>query len=805
MFFIILRYTFRNLIRNRFYHLISISGLTIAMTCAFFILVWANYELSFDRSYPSVDRLYRLTFEYHSKEHQSHFARSYQEWVLQIPGFFPEVEQMIRLQPMREARVKINENKFYNSRTFCTDSSFFNVFGFELIRGDPDKVLSEPRCVVLTESIAKKYFGNENPVGKEIFTGHQFDTIMNIYRITGIMEDFPASSHFHVDILGSLDDPKQHIGWAYIYLLLHESSDPATMMSKFPDFLKQFMSEEEATDWTPHLQLVKDIHLYSDKDREIEQNGNIQNIYIFLIVAFVLLIVALINYANIQLTMINKKMGFIFLNRVSGARIRDVSGFLAVEAATQNLLAFLLSVLLLIAGKSLFIRIFGYQVDLNHPGQWIQICSLGLILTGLGVFIGSYPIFLLRGKEKLFSLSGRIFYQSEFGLIPAGGKINGRKVMIMLQFLGSVILIMSTLIVFKQVEYMLTGGIGSGQKDILVLKDLPRPVLDNYMVFKRELLMSPLIKEVSASMEEPGSIVMDAMHFEMSGRDEAPADEFINVFPVDNTFLEFYDIPLIAGNNFPEYLGMEANEYYIINQSALNRLGFKSPEDAIGQPFKLIFQWPEIFKGGKIIGVSRDFNFYSMKEPVKPLVMFQKHIWFWCFLVKVDMDNFSEALEYLGKTWDKLYPDFPMQYHFVDDLYAGVYRSEITQSKVLGIFTLLTVIIACLGLIGLVMYSTEIRTKEIGIRKVNGAGLFRILLLLNGEILIWIFIALLLAVPVTWYMMTSWLQNFIYRIDIQFKVFAFGGFVIIFLSLLSTSFQILRAATKNPAESLRYE
>jgi len=352
---------------------------------------------------------------------------------------------------------------------------------------------------------------------------------------------------------------------------------------------------------------------------------------------------------------------------------------------------------------------------------------------------------------------------------------------------------------------MLGGGIGSGQKDILVLKNLPRPVLDDYMVFKSKLLSNSLIKEVSASMEEPGHEVLDAMQFEMNGMDESIAGEYLNVLPVDNTFLEFYDIPLIAGENFPDYLGMEANEYYIINESALNKLGFKSPEDALDQPFKLIFQWPDIFKGGKIIGVSEDFNFYSMTEPIKPLVMFQKHIWFWCFLVKVDAENFSKAVDYLNKTWEEIYPDYPLQFHFVDDLYAAVYQTEIVQVKVLGIFTLLTIILACLGLIGLVMHYTEIRTKEIGIRKVNGAGIFRILLLLNGEILVQILVALFLAIPITWYFINNWLQNYIYRIDINWSIFVLSGFIIIMLSLLSTSFQTFRAATKNPADSLRYE
>jgi putative ABC transport system permease protein len=802
---IILQLTIRNLFKNRLYNLISIIGLTLAMTSSFFILVWVNQELSFDRFHPDANRLYRLTFEYDSKVNQSHFARTYEDWVMQIPGYFPEVEQMIRLQSFRQARIKIKDNKFYNSRFFCADSAFFNVFGFELVRGNPDKVLSEPRSVVLAENVVRKYFGDEDPIGKEIFSGHQFDTIMNMYTVTGVMKDFPANSHVHIDVLGSLDDPEQPVGWAYIYILLHEGIDPGKMLEKFPDFLKQFMNEEQVAWWTPHLQPVQDIHLYSDKDREIEQNGKADNVYIFIIVAILLLIVALINYANIQHAEFNKKLDFVFLNRIFGARIRDVSKFIAFESAIHNLISLIIAVIILLSGLPLFNRLFGYQLNLHGIFIWIQIIVLGILMLALGIVAGSYPVIILGTKEKIYNLGGRILFHSGYNLIEKKRKISRTKLMILLQFLASVVLIMSTLLIYLQLDFMLQSGIGSGQKDILVLKNLPVPVLDKYMIFKSELLSNPLIKEVSASMQEPGTEVLDAMQYEMDGMDESMKGDLISVFPVDNTFLDFYNIPLIAGKNFPDYGGMEKNEYYIINQSALKKLGLDSPEDALGRQFKLIFQWPEIFKGGQIIGVSEDFHFYSMAKPIKPMIMFQKHIWFWCFLIRVDENNFSDAVKYLNETWEKIYPDYPIEYQPIDQLYATIYRTEIVQARILGIFSFLTILISCLGLVGLVLYSTEIRTKEIGIRKVSGAGVFRILLLLNGEILILITLALLTGIPLTWYIISKWLQDYVYRIDIHWWIFVIAGLGIIMLSMLSVSLQTWRAASRNPSDSLRYE
>jgi putative ABC transport system permease protein len=805
MFRIILRFTLRNLRKNVFYQFISIGGLIIALASAFFILVWVNHETSFDRFHPNNGRLYRLSFEYEYQGRHTHFARSYQDWVLYLEDYFPEIEEIIRLQPMRTTVVRIDEDKFISDRNFAADSGFFSVFGFELKHGDPDAVLAEPKSVVITESLAETYFGDADPIGQPLYFGHQFDTVQNLYTVAGVMTDFPVNSHFHIDILGSMDDPKQHVGWSYLYVLLREGTDPGDILQKFPGFLKQHMDEEHIERWTPHLQPIEDIHLHSHKDREIEHNGNAGNVYIFIIVAIILIIIAFINYANIQLATINKKLVFIFLNRVVGARIRDVSKFIAFESATHQFIAFVLSLMILVVGLPWLNRYFGFQLSLDQPVVWLQVLVLGLIVGFLGALAGSLPVAWIRFKEKLSQLTGSVFYESGFRSIITGGGITSRKIMIVIQFTGSILLILCTLLVSKQVHYMLDGGIGSNNNDILILKNLSRPVLDKYPVFKQEILESPLIKEVSASMEEPGHDVMDAMAYEMEGMDESRQEDYIGVMPVDDSYLDFYDIPLIAGRNFPDYQGMEANEHYILNESALKKLGFKSPEDALGRSFRLVFQWPEIFKGGEIIGVCKDFHYYSMATPVKPLVLFQKHIWFWCFAIRVDNSNFREAVNYLSETWRKIYPDYPFEYHFVDDLYASLYQAEILQSRVMTIFALLTILLACLGLAGLMMYSAEIRTKEIGIRKVNGARIFQILYLLNKNIMLWIMVSMIIAFPASWYIMSKWLQNFAFRINMAWPDFILVGISVFIIALLSTSVQSFRAAGKNPVESLRYE
>jgi putative ABC transport system permease protein len=287
--------------------------------------------------------------------------------------------------------------------------------------------------------------------------------------------------------------------------------------------------------------------------------------------------------------------------------------------------------------------------------------------------------------------------------------------------------------------------------------------------------------------------------------DESMKDDFIGVFPVDDNFLEFYDIPLLAGRDFPAYGGMEAREYFIINEAALERLKLENPEDAIGRPFELIFGWPEIFRGGEIIGVSENFHFYTLKEEIKPMVMFQKHIWFWNFLVRLNQSEIPAALEYIREKWDELYPDYPFEYRFVDDLYRDLYRHEIRQARILGVLSVLTVIIACLGLVGLMHYLAGIRTREIGIRKVNGARPVNILILLNREFIQLILLSLVIGIPLAIYLLDQWLRNFVYRIDLQWWIPVLTGLGFLLISLLTVTYQSWAAAARNPLASLRYE
>ncbi len=802
---LILRYTFRSFRRNLFYHLINIAGLVIAFTSVFYILIWINLETSYDRFHPGGDRLYRFTVEFQRGDHHSHFARTWQAWTDDMVDYFPELESIVRLQSMRNSRIKVDEQKYMSRQFYLADSIYFDVFGQRLLRGNPAYVLSEPQSMVLSESLAETYFGDSDPVGQVLQAAHQFDTSYHDFTITGIMEDSPVNAHYKIDMLAPVDYTSEDMGWAFVYFVLESGTDPADMLDKFPEFLGQYMEEDKVAELTPHLQQVKDIHLYSDKDREIEQNNKALYIYVFGAVGIIFLIIVFINNANLQLAMINGKMRFIFLNRVNGARISDIARFVGWECALVYLFSAILALIIILLTVPWFNNYFAYSLQVNNLTVWAQITGLILLLSLLGVFIGMLPIFMLGIKERLHYLSGKVFYLTGYGILESGRRTIGRKMLIVIQFSASVILILMTLFINLQLRFMLQSGIGSGEKDIIVMKNLPRPALDKYTLFKEILLENPLIREVSASMDEPSNLLMDAMHFEMDGMDESLKEQFIAVYPVDDNFLDFFGINLLAGRSFPPYGGMEAREHFIINETALELLGFESPDQAIGQPFELIFGWPDIFKGGSIIGVTEDFYFYTMAQKLKPMVMFQKHIWFWTFLVRVDAENFRFAVDFVNDKWDALYPDYPFNYDLVDDLYENTYQREIVQARILGVISVLTMIIACLGLVGLMRYLAGARTREIGIRKVNGARVSNILILLNRDFLVMVLVAVLIGIPVTWYLAQSWLENFVYRIEIKWWIMLLTGAGFLLVSLLTVSYQSWKAASRNLVSSLRYE
>ena len=793
-----LKLIFRNLFKTRSFTALNIIGLAIGLACSFAVIVWVKNEVSYDKHLPDYDRTYRLTFETNLSGTNFHFARCWEKWVWQMPGIFPQIEEMVRLSPYRHTAIRVDENKFYSDRVFATDSNFFKVFAIDLISGDIERVLNEPYSAVISASLAGKYFGNRDPIGQVLLLSGEYDTKMTPFTVKGIMKDTPPNSHIHFDVITSFADPQEAPAWAYVYLLLKKNTNPDDILAGMPSFIEHVEKQNDQMTFTPHLQQITKIHLFSNKDREIEANGNITSIYLFILAALVLLLVSWVNYYNLNKarSMIHLKQ--IFVQRITGSNNMLIMTQSVAESALCVVLAFALALLFLDLQGNLSGSVLGAGL---LPGgiaglksAWIIV----IIILTFSVLAGSLPVFLytILGKTSILD------YKDKTPGIGSG--ISSYGILMTFQFCMSIILMVSAITIYRQKEFLLSEGIGKMNSDILVFKRQNWEIRSKYRSFRDEALQSPLIKGFTASIEEPAGETLDAIQVESSALDETHKENQLYFLSVEDNFLDFFELQLLAGRNFSPFNPDRKGEDYILNETAVKVLGW-TPEEAIGNPLGINFHTPDIFYGGTVVGVVKDFNFTTMKQEIKPYFMFQKPIFYLCFLIEVDSARKEEAISYLRKIWDEKLPEYPFQYEFLSDLYKSAYSKELTQAKLTGFFSFLAIIIICLGLYSVTSVLVARRTKEIGIRKVNGARESNIMFMLNSDFIKWFTIGFVIACPSSWFLMNKWMQNFAYKTDLSWWVFIAAGAMVLIITLFTVSLKSWRAATRNPVEALRYE
>jgi putative ABC transport system permease protein len=796
----------RNILRNKLTSVINIIGLSISMACCVLIISFIKYEFSYDRYHKNADRTYRFTYSVKKDNgYKAHFARCAAKWVNYFPDEFPEVEKMVTLMPYKHITLKVKDEKFSLESVFYADSTFFNVFSIRLLKGDSNRVLSEPNAVVISKSLARKYFCNDDPVGKTIANTGWHDgkqwTIL-YYTVTGVFEDMPVNSHFHSDIFISKATIHWNSDWdwKYVYLLFHKNAKPADFLKKFPAFVAKHKNDIEiASSLTPNLQCITDIHLKSDKDREIEDNGNMTIIYIIGLVGFIILIISWVNYLNLTIAGVYGRAKNITIFKIHGSPNHSIVGIYLAESfiiiSTSLCAAYILIQVFFPTVVSITGNILNGQLFRIVNGIWYWV----IILFFGSLIVGSIPsiFFILKSRKTLAQLK-----------LQAGlGKPSAffRKTLIVFQFSLTVLLIICALTINRQGKYIYSQQSGANQNNVVAINLFNQDILTKFSLIKLELLESPYIKEATAVFEKPYDLTMDAMGFETQGIEPENKDKILWVYSADDNYFKFLKIPIIAGSDFPTYNENLKKEYYILNETAVRELGW-TPEEAIGKPFKLKFQSSEnIIYGGQIVGVVKDFNLNTLHHEIKPYVFFQKQIWFWNLLVKIDTAHKELAMQHLRKTWDKLAPNYPLEYQYNTDIFFKAYKKEIIQSRLTGFFSLLAIIISCLGLFAISSIIILKRTKEIGIRKVNGADNKKISRLLLEEFSIWVIVAFIIACPVAWYIMHKWLENFAYKIGIEWWIYALAGFAAIMVALITVGWQSWRAASRNPVEALRYE
>ena len=796
----LLKFVFRNIRKRPFLNFIKVFGLALGLSGILFITLFLKNELSYDAWHKKSDRIYRFTTKNPAFLNDSHFAREINSWqVLQMTDYFSEIENYTRLAPLRES-IMFYDQKYYDvNQAFICDSTFFEIFDAELLIGNRETILDDPGVMVVSESFASKVFGNSNPIGQIMsLPPGQFNAEKSDFTIKGVMKDFPQNSHFHPDFIATPVQGEIQ-GWAWSYLLLSENANPENITKQYRQFLADNSEQTiEEIQTKAYLQKITDIHLHSDKLREIETNGNITNIYVLAIAAIILLLISMSNYASLNLGMAGFSSKFMAINQVMGSSKNTNLKFFLTESLIVVSLSILLFIIFSIPVQSIIKNSFNLNL---MEGNFLLIVTVVFLFSLMGIFSGIQPVL----KQK----SGRL--NSGVGKYEAlkTSSIAANKGIIVFQYTFAIILIAAVLVISRQTNYALNSSMGVTEDNVICFESVHASIQQKFDLFKSELLKYQTVESVSAMLDPPGGEANDMFPFEMEGyQQEESSQERLGVLPCDYSFADLFKLNFLSGNNFSaKYEDNEGSGEYIINEAALFQLNYSDPEAIVGKQFQLIspVQGIEIPKG-KIIGVVKDFHLSSIKKKVRPLVLFKrKNLWMINFVISYKDGMRQEAIDDIRAVWNEIFPAYPFNYEHVSTMYRQVYKTEILQARLLSVFTLLSVFICSMGLLGLSLLISQQRTKEIGIRKVNGARVSEILAMLNRDFVKWVIVAFIIATPVAWYAMSRWLENFAYKTNLSWWIFALAGLLALGIALLTVSWQSWKAATRNPVESLRYE
>ena len=800
----------RNLVKYRFISFINLFGLTVGLTCCLLITTYILNELSYDRYNKNAKNIYRVTRSFNNKDGVVSLTLSTvaPPFGYYFPTDFPEIKKMTRLLNTN-ATLKYKEKLFNEKDVSFADENLFNVFTVKVLKGNPETALKDPFSVMLTEELAKKYFGDEDPMNKVIRADNQFDV-----KVTGIYKPFPANAHMHPGILISFNTLKDsavygaenlRTNWGnnsfFTYLLLPDHYDAKKMVAQFPAFLDRRMDHSMYNGDLPSkytkldLQKLTDIHLYSHTDYEAEPNGDITRVYIFSAIALFILLIACINYMNLSSARSALRAREIGIRKVIGARRKELIIQFLSESVIMSWAAILIAFVCLYLTLPWLNKISGQELSISILMKWQILLPLFLTPFVVGILSGLYPALFMSSFQPVKTLKG---------LFKAGGSaISFRKVLVVAQFTISIVLIIATIIVFQQLRYMQETSLGYDKEHLITLPYY-NSVNTQYDAFRNDLLRNSNIKDVARSSRIPTGRLLDAMGAStMVGDSMTPVTANIKFVAADYDFIPTYGVHVVAGRNFSRAYGRDTSNF-VLNEAAVKAIGWKSPQDAIGKDFKYASL------RGQVIGVIGDFHFESLRHEIVPIVLVNPATtptdsYFNNLSVKVSGKNIPAALASIEQAWRRYLPDMPYEYTFLDEKFDKLYEAEQRQGTIFTIFACIAIFVACLGLFGLSAFEITQRIKEIGVRKVLGANVSSIVALLSKEFLKLVVVASIIAFLVAWYVMTRWLQDFAYRINIHWWVFILSAMLALFVALATVSYQAIKAALANPVKSLRTE
>jgi len=797
----------RNLAKYKFISGINLFGLTVGITCCLLISIYIFNEMSYDRSNPKASQIYRVTRSFLSPDgaENLHLSEVAPPFGPLLQHEYPDIQNMTRILQNGSTSLHYQEKIFNETQVFLADEHFFDFFPTEIVKGNARYSLTEPNMIMMTEAAAKKYFGNDDPMDKIIKVDNQ-----QYCKVSGLFKPFPRNSHFHPEILisfSTLNDSNVYgktqleTNWGnnafFTYLMLPANYPTNKLEVQFPTFIDKYVRfKNTPPGFKPSqgtkifLQKLTDIHLRSHLADEAEPNGDIKRVYIFGAIALFILLIACINYMNLSTARSALRAREIGVRKVVGAQRKEIITQFLSESVMITAVALVLALALTWLTLPLVSTISHQELSmktLQHPAILTVILLLPFII---GILSGIYPALFMSSFNPSTVLKGSF----KIGK----GNISFRQVLVVAQFAISIILIVATVVVFRQLTYMQQVFLGYSREHILTIP-YNGALSTSYESFRAELLKNPSIKNAGRSSRIPTGRLLDDLNAQiLSGDSLVPLKIDLKFITTDVDFIPTYGIAMAAGRNFShEYKTDSAN--FIINETAVNLMGWESPDKAIGK---------DISYGGvrgKIVGVARDFHFESMHQKIIPLIMTDARKYFGFLSVKMTGQNIGPTIDYIERLWKKYVPESPFQSSFFDERFDQMYASESEQATIFTTFSCIAIFIACLGLFGLSAFAISQRIKEIGIRKVLGASVPQIVSMISKDFLKLVVIATVIAFPVAWYAMHNWLQDFAYRISMAWWIFLVAGALAAIVALVTISVQAIKAGMANPVKSLRSE
>lgn len=809
MFSNFLKTAWRNLLKNKVFSFINILGLAIGLGCFLLITMYVVDETSFDKFNTKADRIYRINSDIRFGGTDLVLPVSSDAMGATLKKDYPQVEEFTRIFASGGAKLVKKGNEYISEGDVAhADSTIFRVFTLPAIAGDANTALNEPNTVVITESTAKKYFGSTDAIGKTIETN---DNNSTLYKVTAVIKDVPKNAHFKFDFLFSMDNVDY--GWNnflshnfYTYLLLRPGTDYKEFEKKFLEYTeryvipqaKQLMNISSVADFEKSgnklkyslLPLTK-IHLYSDRSFELTPGGNIQYVYIFSVVAIIILLIACINFMNLATARSANRAREVGIRKVLGTEKRQLIAQFLSESTLMVFIGLVIAIIIAALILPFFNNVANKSLSISTLFTWKFLPMLILLPFVVGLMAGSYPAFFLSAFKPIEVLKGKL---------KLGSKSGGfRSVLVVVQFSASIILIIGTIIIFRQLNYIQTKNLGFNKDQVLIINDAY--ALDQKTeAFKNEMLQIPgVISGTFSGFLPVSSSSRNDNTFSTQPTMDAKTGFNMQVWRIDYDYLSTMGMHIAKGRNFSKDFGSDSSGI-ILNESAVKIMGLGDP---IGKKLYTFNDdlTPRIYE---VIGVVKDFHFETLRQNIGPLSFrLGKSTYLASF--KVEANKIPSILKQAQAKWKAMAPGLPFSHRFLDESFDEMYRTERRVSSIALIFAVLAVFVACLGLFGLASFIAEQRTKEIGIRKILGLSVEGIVRLLSKDFLKLVLIAFVLASPLAWWVMHTWLQDFAYRVDISWWVFALAGVLALMIAMLTVSFQAIKAALSNPIKSLRTE